>query len=483
MSAIKRKADQASGASTASDKPPDPLPATKAQAPPDDPYFFAYALANAAQGGASLLTPLFIALALGGGQRDIGLMVSLASLAGVIAGLIWGRLSDRLGRRKPFVLLGFSGVAVGLIIIAGVHSLSALFAAQVTLTFLWMAASAVITPLAIEGVPRPLWERRIGSLNRFGAFGWMGGLLLGALWMRGLVESASGTNEAALRGLYLLLGALAAVATLLAALWIHEPRQHVDRRFKGVLPAIALAWERFRFAPTALFHSLPGPQKLWRLLQGRNGFGVPLTRFFQSVVVYHIGFAAFWVPMPLYLKDALGLSPSLIFAFFILHQGMSALMNPYVAKLAERYRTRYLHRAFLALRAVLTLLAGLLPLLRDAQFPLLGLLALFFVLTGTSWAVINVSATAIISKRVRVGRRSQAIGAYQASIGIGSILGALLGGVLADWNYVANFAFAATCVAAGLLMTLKLPPRRPMQLSLRPTGLAAHGQHAQDEHQ
>ena len=431
--------------------------ARRTPAPPNDPYFLAYALANAAQGGASLLTPLFIALVLGGGQREVGLTISLSSVAGVVAGLVWGRLSDRLGRRKPFVLVGFGGVAAGLTAIAGVHSLGALLLAQVALTFLWMAAAAVIPPLAIEGVPRPLWERRLGALNRFGALGWMGGLLLGALWMRGLVEPAQGTDEVALRGLYLLLGALAAVAALLAALWIHEPPQRVDRRFKGLLPAVALAWERLRFAPIALLHLLPTPRTLWSWLRGRTAFGVPLTRFFQSVVVYHVGFSAFWVTMPLYLKDALRLDPSLIFALFVLHQGTSALMNPYVARLAERYRTRYLHRAFLVLRAALTLVAAALPLLQGPAR--LGTLVAFFTLTGVSWAVINVSATAIISKRVRTGRRGQAIGTYQAAIGIGSILGALLGGLLADRSYPANFAFATLCIVAGLLMTRRLPPR------------------------
>ena len=419
-------------------------------------YFLAFGLANVAQGGASLLTPLFIALVLGGGPKDVGLVASLSSLAGVLAGLFWGRLSDRLGRRKPFVLLGFGGLAVGFALLAGVPGLGALLAVHVTLTFLWVAGASVITPLVIEGLPRALWERRIGALNRFGAFGWMAGLILGALWMRLFVES---DGAGAMRTLYLVLGGLAALAVALAALWIREPSAHLDRRFKGILPAMALLWERFRFAPVSLFHLLPTPQRLWRVLQGRNGFGVPLTRFFQSVVVYTIGFQAVFVTLPLFLKEGLGLPPSWVFAAFVLHQGVTGLMTPQVARFAERYRTRHLHRAFLGVRALLFLLAGGLILLKDHP-ALPAALVPFFVLTGISWAFVNVAALAIVAKRVRPGRRSQAIGTYQASHGIGTIIGALLGGLFAEWSYPATFAFASLCVLAGLRMGWRLPPRR-----------------------
>ena len=453
--------------------PPSPLPAKDEEAePPPSPaerpraegrserYFLAFALANVAQGGASLLTPLFIAFVLGGGPKDVGLVASLSSLAGVLAGLFWGRWSDRLGRRKPFVLLGFGGLAVGFALLAGVSRLGTLLAVHVGLTFVWVAGASVITPLVIEGLPRTLWERRIGGLNRFGAFGWMAGLILGALWMRLFVES---DGEGAMRTLYLVLGGLAALAAVLAALWIREPRAHapVDRRFKGILPAMALLWERFRFAPVSLFHLLPTPQKLGQVLRGRNGFGVPLTRFFQSVVVYTVGFQAVFVTLPLFLKEELGLPPSWVFAAFVLHQGVTGLMTPQVARFAERYRTRHLHRAFLGVRAVLFLLAGGLVLLKGHPALPVALVP-FFVLTGISWAFVNVAALAIVAKRVRPGRRSQAIGTYQASHGIGTIIGALLGGLLAEWSYPAAFAFASLCVLAGLRMGGKL--------SLRPRG-------------
>ncbi len=436
-------------------------------------YFLAFGLANAAQGGASLLTPLFIALALGGGPKDVGLVASLSSLAGVLAGLFWGRWSDRLGRRKPFVLLGFGGLALGFFALAGVPGLGALLAVHVALTFLWVAAASVITPLAIEGLPRTLWERRIGALSRFGAFGWMAGLVLGTLWMRFFGEA---DGAAAMRALYLVLGGLAALGAGLAALWIREPRAHVDRRFRGLLPAIALLWERFRFAPVSLFHLLPSPRKLWRVLQGRNGFGVPLTRFFQSVVVYTVGFQAVFVTLPLFLREELGLPSSWVFAAFVLHQGVTGLATPQVARFAARYRTRHLHRLFLGVRAALFLLAGGLVLLKGHP-ALYAALVPFFVLTGISWAFVNIGALAIVSKRVRPGRRSQAIGTYQAAHGIGTIVGALLGGLLAEGSYPATFAFAALCVLLGMRMAWRLPPRRrvagpPGATATRPSGRA-----------
>ncbi len=91
--------------------------------------FFAFAFVNSNLGANSLLMPLFITIALGGSVRDVGLVASAASLAGVPASIFWGNLSDRWKRRKYFLIFGFSGVAISLFLMGFAQNIPQLIAA------------------------------------------------------------------------------------------------------------------------------------------------------------------------------------------------------------------------------------------------------------------------------------------------------------------------------------------------------------------
>src|SRR2546426_10099036 len=71
-------------------------------------WFYSYLPQGVAGGATSALIPLF-AYALGGNLSDIGIIAAATSLASVPAFMLWGSLSDRLGRRKGFLLFGFLG--------------------------------------------------------------------------------------------------------------------------------------------------------------------------------------------------------------------------------------------------------------------------------------------------------------------------------------------------------------------------------------
>lgn len=411
-----------------------------------------------AQGGASILLPLFITFALKGNPADFGLVTGIASLFGVAASLFWGRWSDRLKRRKPFVIVGFMGTAIGLIFMGLSQSIVALMIANALLTFLWLASVSVSTPLVLEGHPKDTWESRIGRFNRLCSIGWSAGLVLGMLWTATVADGNE--NSFALRFLFLILASIAVIGTIFAVLSIREPRPSLsERKYEGLAVAAGALWERFRFAPTRLFH-LANPNKVWQTLRGRNIYGAPLTSYYYSIIIYSIAFQMYFVPLPLYLSQVLEVSAPLIFGLYILHQGTSAFANPYVAVYAKTHRTRYLQRFFIGLRIGIFLFVSLIFVFRDIPALLLGSLIVTFLLSGLSWAFIDVSAIAIISRRVRIGQRSQAIGAYHSSIGTGNILGSLIGGFIATWSFSAAFIAASALLMAALIMGMRLPRRR-----------------------
>src|SRR2546422_11636644 len=75
-------------------------------------WFYSYLPQGVAGGATSALIPLF-AYALGGNLSDIGIIAAATSPPSVPAFMLWGSPSDRLRRRKVFLLIGFLGSGVG----------------------------------------------------------------------------------------------------------------------------------------------------------------------------------------------------------------------------------------------------------------------------------------------------------------------------------------------------------------------------------
>jgi predicted MFS family arabinose efflux permease len=90
-------------------------------------------------------------------------------------------------------------------------------------------------------------------------------------------------------------------------------------------------------------------------------------------------------------------------------------------------------------------------------------LAAFTALVFT-WPVLGVSAPALVATRSSVGE-GEGIGLYNAASAVGTICGAMLGGVAAElWGYRSVAAVGAICVVAALIsIALDRNWRRPIQ--------------------
>jgi len=422
-------------------------------------WFYAFVVAFIAAGSASLLLPLFAATVLQGSVGQIGLMASLASLAGVPFSILWGRWSDRLARRKPFVILAFAGAGVILLLMGFARSMKQLILLNALMNSAWVAGAAVSTLLAIEGIDRKRWESRIGRFNRYTGAGWVGGLVLGAVWSR----VAAGLPDSGLRELFYLLAILELIAASLALRWIGERPVHFRRRFRGIVVAAGnMLVERFRYAPFHLYY-LARPRRLLEIFHGENRFGRELSLYFRSTVLIFIGFSAFFVPLPVFFHRALGLDSSMIYAVWIVHPLVSTLFHGRAGRLAERWGNRRLQRLALSIRIALFPLAGLLPLVSPGgRIPLILVLFLF---TGATWAMTNVTAQGIVIKLAPEEARGQALGVYNALMGVGWILGSLLGGYIAGGlGYLAAFSLAAATLLGALLNLYRLRPQEGVEL-------------------
>jgi len=418
-------------------------------------WYWAFLVANAASGATSLLLPLYVHF-LGGSARDVGAIASVASLIGVGASLLWGRLSDKTRRRRVFVLVSFAGLALVYGLFPLVRVIPQLVLVGAAASFVWMASATVSVLILMESTPEADWEREIGRLNAYSGFGWALGLALGAGWtsaIAGLVGEGWG-----LRSLGLVVAVLAVGAAVLAWASLPEPPVRFTKRsFRGLAVAVGnFLYERFRYGPAHLYYLL-SPVQLLRFLQGHTVFGPDLVLFYYGILLVTAGFTLIFVPLPIFLRQELGWPGGAVFAAYIVH----SLTSVVAYRWARQGIMRWGHRPTLGLAllarsgafATLALVGRLLP---GWMVPAL------FVVTGVTWAFFQLAATAIVSRLAPEGFKGQALGAYNAIAGLGNVLGAVVGGVLFDFlGFSAAFLVGASVVF--LTIPLLLLEARPLK--------------------
>src|SRR2546427_7347955 len=215
-------------------------------------WFYAYLPNGMAGGATSPVIPLFTRI-LGGSVAAVGAVAAASSIASVPAFIGWGNLSDRLHRRKAFVLIGFLGTALSLLVMGVSRGVPDFYLANLLAGVLGAASAPVGTVLILETTKQERWASRIAVFSRIGGVGWITGLVLGVAWP----EVAPLGEAGEMRALFVIGAALAFLSGLLAWRWIGEPREKIDRRR---LDFVDLHW-RVGLLPDLPMRTLPHPDR------------------------------------------------------------------------------------------------------------------------------------------------------------------------------------------------------------------------------
>jgi MFS family permease len=428
----------------------------RASAHTSDRWLYAWALGYAAIGAASLLVPLY-ALSLGADAFVVGALEATAGLAGVPGALVWGRLADRTGKRRAFALVTLVGTGVTLLAFPLVDALSLVLATNTLFWFLVAASSPVVTLFVIENAPEREWEARIGLLNAYQRYGWVGGLVVGTVWIGAVSVRASAL--VAQRSFFVLCALAALVATPLAFYWLPPeatvPSARLGRSSKAIHRLVAGSGRYVKLVPFATTRAVVALTRLGRGRE-RSRFAPPLRRYFLTAFTFSAAFAAFFGPVPAYLTG-LGYTSSFVFGFFILSSLASAVIFVPVGRRAARVHPKTLQLRALAVRVALFPAVGLVALLPGVGLRT-GALAVAFALIGLTWAVVAVTGAGLVSRGAPRPLRGEALGVYAALSGLGGGIGGLVGGyVAATAGYLLAFALAGALVAlgAGLLLSIR----------------------------
>jgi MFS family permease len=407
-------------------------------------WFYSYLPQGIAGGATSPLIPLF-AFALRASLGDVGIIAAATSLASVPAFMLWGSLSDRLHQRKAFLILGFLGTAVSLLAMALCFNLPEFYLANLLIGFLGAASAPVGAVLVMETTKREEWPNRLAFMSQLTGVGYIVGLSVGAVWL--IIGPRVLDPESAMRGLFVIGAALGLLSGLLAGMWLKEPKEYLDRRSIHLVESL-FRIERVKFLPMRMLHYLD-----FRNHHRVAKFSSSLRMYLICVFLLFSGFTAFYGFFPILLKQVYGFSDSAVFAVYIASQAASVTAYLRVGRwVRERGSRRTQVYASLG-RTVLFpsfLLLGLASLSPAAI--LVGIL-LLHAGVGLCWALINVSGSTLVSELAPDDGRAEAMGAYNAVQGFGSILGPLLGGFAAMfYGYPTAIGASVAFILAGVVI-------------------------------
>ena len=337
----------------------------------------------------------------GAGTTAIGGLVATYSLIHFILAPVWGRLSDRYGRR-PVLLVGLAGTLLSSAVFAMADSLLLLLASRIVAGSL--GATLNVTQAYAADLTSP--ERRTRVMGLIGATFGMGFILGPTI---GGIASLAGRSAPGLAATVIAAGNL-----LAASLWLREPAQHRDLRASAGAGGGTL----FRYFP-------------------------PFAAAFAST----LAFTVIYVVFPLHAEQALGFDRSRVsYLFAFVGLVAAVVQGGVVGRLVPRLGEGRLVTAGGMLMAV-----GLATMPFSAgPLPNYALLLGGLGLLGAGYGLAGPAETGYVSRTAMGPDQGAVLGVLQSVNSVSRIAGPLAAGaVMAIGGAPLAFMTAATAAAAA----------------------------------
>ncbi len=355
--------------------------------------------------GFGVVVPIlpFYAQQYGANATILGLLLTSYSLAQFLFSPVWGKVSDRIGR-KPTLILTMAGSCLGLIVLGTANSLLYLFAGRI-LSGIFAAnisvASAYVADITTE-------ENRSRGMGMIGAAFGIGFLLGPAL---GGILSHYG--------------------------------YHVPILMAAILSALNIVYASFRLGEPIRHHHIEEAIKT-KVLSHRPILKMCLIYFVFSLSVTQLESIFAFFMMDRFSFDAMHVAYILAMMALI----MVAIQGGLIRTLTLKYGENLL---LISGTLIAALSLSFIP--QSATVPLLLLpLGLASVGRGIS----QPSLMSLVSKKAPHHMRGAVMGTFQASASLGRVIGPILAGLLYDHWQASPFYVAALLMGVVFVMAVNL---------------------------
>jgi DHA1 family tetracycline resistance protein-like MFS transporter len=335
-----------------------------------------------------------------------GLLTASYAAAQFAFAPLWGRLSDRVGRR-PVLLATVAGTALSLLALALAPSLAWLFAARI-LAGAFAANVGVASAYIADVTPPEERTRWMGLLGASFGIGFTLGPLIGAV----LAPLGHQVPLFAAAGL-----AAANLVHALAAL--REPPRHA--------PAAAAAAARAGALRNPLVR---------RLCIANLAFSVGVTQL-ETLFGY-------------FMMDrfAYGMRE---YGFVLV--GMAVLMGGIQGGAMKALSARFGERTLIVAGSAILALG----FATVAPAPTVAILLVPLALCAVGRAILQPALMSLASNAAAADQRGAVMGAFQSSASLARVVGPIAGGALYDWSLAAPFVLAAALAAFVAVTGRQLP--------------------------
>ena len=418
-------------------------------------WYLGHSLHYVADGGASTLIPLFLSASLGGSVSNVGVVSAATSMASVPSAIGWSELSDRLQRRKMFILIDYFGTGLLFLLMGLCTTLEQFLGLNILFGIVAAASVSMSTIIITETIDVRRWTKEIGTYTELGGVGWIIGLLLGGLWLEVGIRLFPGMDP--LRVLFFLLAAVSIIAGFIALRLVPDPKprpfapHHIDKLvvFQGRII------ERARHLPLWMYRR-KYHEAVHRIRSTGETVPGPIKKYFLAVLLLFAGFTTVYTPFPIFLKNELGTGWLEIFLLYIVSAVTSAIMYSRAGDIIPRFGERKILINVNLIRIFLFSSFGVISLVvvsgvRIDHALLFGTLIGLQAAIGFFWAFVSVASTALVSKCAPPGTKGENLGFFNATIAVGGILGALVGGEVANYlGYATAFFAGVALVVLGI---------------------------------
>ncbi len=338
------------------------------------------------------LRPLYI-VEVGANTVQLGLIMALPSMISLFTRVPISTLSNRIGKRRlMFFSLTLSVVTTA--IFAFIYDPIWFFPIISLAAFSW----SVFSPIAIEIV-----SIRSTPINRGATMG-VYFTSIGAAMLAGPILSSLLTLKMGLRQLFLI-STTFPVLSLVAFLLLIKPWEREENRKVDEKEVESGGGSRGSLA---------------RIFKIKNVIALCSAR-----VAFSLSMGIFSTIFPVYAKDILGLTPSLISLLFSFRGLTNVLIRMPAGRLSDKIGRR---KPFLLAYVIIIIVFILLTYTENFTY-----LMIVMALYGVGWGMRVAPSTALLSESVASEDRTLALATFMTMFDVGSTMGALLAGFTANF--------------------------------------------------